>query len=66
MQYRTKDGDVLDKIAYKQYGRESAVDELLEANPQLVEIGPVFPGGLVIELPEIIEKPTKQTISLWD
>ncbi len=35
IQYRTRDGDLLDDICKRCYGRESAVTDVLEANPGL-------------------------------
>lgn len=67
--YTTKDGDVLDEIVFKVYGRTSGVvEKVLEANRGLADLGPVLPVGIVISLPEISE-PTEQLeklIRLWE
>ena len=45
MQYRTKEGDMLDWICWKHYGQESGTVELvLTANPGLAANGPKLPG----------------------
>lgn len=52
--YRTRQGDRLDLIAWRHYGRlRGAVERILEANPRLAEQhDPAhLPGGLVIRLP---------------
>ena len=66
--YRTSDGDVIDAVCRRYYGRESgAVEAVLEANPGLAELGPVLPAGMLIELPDL-PRPleTIDTVKLWD
>ncbi|MBI9110125.1 tail protein X [Maridesulfovibrio ferrireducens] len=66
MIYRTKDGDILDRICFDYYGFESTVAIVLEANPGLADNGPVFIAGTEILLPEIATPEPDQGISLWD
>lgn len=67
--YRTRDGDVVDEIAWRYYG---AVDQailgiVLDANPGLADRGAVLPGGVIITLPDIAQPTTTQkSVSLWD
>ena len=57
--YYTKDGDVLDDICHRFYGRTSDVVEIIiEANPILLNHELSLPSGLIIQLPDI---PTPQT-----
>lgn len=67
--YRTSAGDVLDEIAWRQYGAGDAgtLAILLAANPGLADRGPVLPAGLLITLPEIAA-PTreKKAVVLWE
>lgn len=66
--YVTIDGDVLDAIAYDFYGRhEKNTEAMLEANPHVLELGPVLPAGLRIKLPprQANESP-KAYRRLWD
>lgn len=52
--YRTKDGDMLDAICYRYYGRSSGVVELvLEANQNLSRQAEQLPSGLMITLPDL-------------
>lgn len=66
MKYRTKDGDVLDQIAFNQYGQSAAVVHILEANRELhlSDYPDRLPSGLVIELPDISPAVT-ETVRLW-
>lgn len=66
MQYRTKDGDMIDVICRDYYGRESVAQIVLEANPRLADHGPILPAGLVIELPDIDQAVQKKVTRLWD
>lgn len=68
MQYRTKDGDVLDAICWVHYGHQTdAVEAVLLANPGLAETGPVFTAGILINLPDLPEpSPFLETVRLWD
>nr|BDD44091.1 hypothetical protein 1 [Kangiellaceae bacterium] len=66
MQYRTKDGDVLDNICWQYYGYTTGSTEIvLEANRKLEQYDAVFAAGIIIELPEIETPETEDTIKLW-
>lgn len=65
--YRTKDGDMLDRLCWKHYGRSRGVVEaVLEANPGLAGIGPVLPAGIEIALPDLPAPTKAAAIRLWD
>ena len=65
--YMTIDGDMLDELCFKHYGREGAVTAVLEANPGLAEKGSVFEAGVVIEFPDLDETAEQTaTVKLWD
>lgn len=66
--YSTKDGDMVDWIAYQHYGTTSSrvVEQLLDANHGLADRGPVLPAGIIINLPEIDTAATAQGLKLWD
>ena len=67
VKYRTREGDMLDHIAWKHYKKQSgAVEEILEANPGLAEYGEQLPAGIVINLPDIVLTETENVIRLWD
>lgn len=65
--YRTKEGDVLDRVCWKHYGAQAgAVEAVLEANTNLAEHGEVLPAGLEIVLPDLVLPETEKLIRLWD
>ena len=58
--YRTSEGDIIDAVCRRHYGREAgAVEAVLEANPGLADLGPAPP-----DLPRPLE--TIETVKLWD
>jgi phage tail protein X len=63
----TSDGDMLDLIAFREYGYSSgAVEAILNANYGLADRPPVLPAGIIIILPDIAPAPAKQPVRLWD
>ena len=66
MNYQTVDGDTIDIICWRHYGRTSgAVEIVLNANRHLAEYGAVLPAGVRIYLPPIEEPKSNQKIKLW-
>ncbi len=66
MNYRTRDGDMIDELAWRIYGREGMAMAIYDANPGLADYGPVLPAGLLIELPDRAKtEPVATTIRLW-
>ncbi|WP_323162869.1 tail protein X [Stenotrophomonas maltophilia] len=67
--YKTRDGDVIDRVAFAHYGEQSpdVLRAVFEANPGLAARGPVLPAGVTVILPEI-PKPatTRKGVELWD
>lgn len=67
MNIRSVQGDTIDLICYRYYGKTAGVTEqVIEANPALVNIGPELPNGTEVYLPEQTATAEKTTISLWD
>lgn len=67
MKVRAMQYDTVDALCWRHYGRTQGVTEkVLLANPGLAEFGPFLPHGLLVELPDIIESATVQTVQLWD
>ena len=65
--YRTRDGDMLDDICWRHYGRQSeAVEAVLDANPGLADLGPVYATGTVITLPDLPAAEAPAPVRLWD
>jgi phage tail protein X len=67
-QYRTKDGDTADSIAWNYYGSTDGkvVEQLLEANKGLSDYGPLLPPGLVVNLPKLTAAAQTDGVKLWD
>lgn len=66
--YITRDGDMLDGIAAKEYpGRTGAETAIAEANRSLNlgAIGVILPAGLALTLPAMPEAETSAVIRLW-
>lgn len=66
MNYRSKEGDVVDALAKRIYGNESMVVAIYEANPGLADLGAVLPAGLLINLPDppVVTQATT-VVRLW-
>lgn len=68
--YITSDGDILDDIAYQQYGSVTPdiLNAVLAANYGLCELGPIYGPGVAIVLPSIdtatVNAATNE-VSLW-
>jgi len=67
MDYRTRDGDTADYIAWKYYGttERRVVEQLLDANKGLADYGPVLPAGILVTLPDIKIAEDKRGLRLW-
>lgn len=66
--YRTSEGDTADYIAWKYYGTQTGrvVEQMLEANKRLADVGPLLPAGMLLTLPDIEPEADKQAVRLWD
>lgn len=56
--YTTRDGDLLDEVVWRYYGRQDTglVERVLESNRGLADYGPALPPGLTINLPAVAEE----------
>lgn len=60
-------GDTLDALCQRHYGRTGGVVEaVLAENPGLAELGAILPHGTVVSLPEVDTAPVSETVNLWD
>lgn len=67
MEVQALQGDTLDLICQRYYGRTKGVtEEVLDANPGLCESGPFLSAGQVITLPDIDPAPKAEMVQLWD
>lgn len=69
-EYLTKEGDTADLIAWKIYGRQDGrvVEELIDANPGLADLGPELPAGMTVLVPDVDETTAaaSNAVKLWD
>jgi phage tail protein X len=62
--YTTKQGDSWDAIALSQVGDESAMNNLIEANPNHRETV-LFSAGVVLVIPDVSVVTTSTTLPPW-
>lgn len=66
---RASQGDTLDALCYRVFGRTAGVTEAaLEANTGLADLGPVLPMGTLVTLPDPADavQPDVDIVQLWD
>ncbi|MBN2740064.1 MAG: tail protein X [Rhodobacteraceae bacterium] len=64
--YRTNQGDMLDAICLAELGSEAHITAVLDANPGLAALGPIYPQGVEITLPVIATSTVKTgEVRLW-
>jgi phage tail protein X len=65
---RATQGDTLDAICWRYYGRTAGVvEQVLEANPGLAGLGPVLPIGTPVRMPAVATQATQRdVVNLWD
>ena len=65
---RAQQGDTVDAICWRHYGRTAGVvEQVLDANPGLADLGPVIPNGTLVQLPEqAVRAEQRQMVNLWD
>ncbi|QNT25269.1 tail protein X [Ralstonia solanacearum] len=68
MRVRAIQGDTIDAICLRVYGRTASVTEaVLAANPGIADLGPILPHGTELVLPDISpQQQAAQTVQLWD
>lgn len=67
--YVTREGDMLDDIAWRHYGYHAGtVEAILEANRDLSAHPPMLPAGLIITLPDMpaAAERSPKVVRLWD
>lgn len=63
--YRTREGDTVDLIAFRRFGKHGMEAAILEANPYLAALGPILPANIRIwiPVPEVADRASGQ--NLW-
>lgn len=66
MMVNTLQGDTVDLLCYRHYGRSQGVTEqVIAANPGMTR--QIFlNAGQAVELPDITSKAEQETVQLWD
>jgi phage tail protein X len=65
--YLSEEGDTVDRIVWKHYGRQSSgvVEAILASNPNVAGLGPLLPLGTRVELPVVVDAPADESVRLW-
>jgi len=65
---RTRAGDTVGLLLYKQLGRDDdeAEQALFDINPGLAKHGAVLPAGLEVKIPELAPPPVRKVVRSWD
>lgn len=65
--YLSEQGDTVDRIVWKHYGRQSAglVERVLAANRGVADLGAVLPLGTRVELPVVETPQSAESVRLW-
>jgi phage tail protein X len=68
MQVRALQGETVDQICWRVFGRSGGVtEETYRLNTGLAAMGPLLPAGTLVTLPSTTIAPqTNQTLKLWD
>lgn len=67
LSYLSEEGDALDRIVWKHYGRSSGgvLEQVLAANRGLAALGVTLPAATLILLPVIAETEKTEGVRLW-
>lgn len=68
MDVRSQQGDTVDAICYRVYGRTAGLTEdVYAANHGLADLGPILPAGTLVHLPDPADAthPHTDMIQLW-
>lgn len=64
---KASQGDTLDLICQRHYGRTQGTTEaVLQANPGLAAQGALLPMGTEVKLPRLNLQPVRRSVVLWD
>ena len=67
MKVTAEQGDTVDSLCWRYYGRTaSVVEHVYAANVGLAAQGAILPHGYAVELPDISLPAVSETVSLWD
>ncbi len=64
-EYIAKDGDMLDAIVFKHYGRHDVIVTVIAANRHLAKSPLILTAGTRVNLPTIPPPPDKPLVRIW-
>lgn len=65
-QVRSVQGDTIDLICHRYFGRTAGVTEaVIKANPGLSELSPILPSATLVTLPDVPPPPENTLTQLW-
>ncbi|WP_414618470.1 tail protein X [Serratia liquefaciens] len=60
-------GDTVDAICWRYYGRtQGVVEQVYLLNEGLADAGAILSHGQPVELPDVTAAPQRETVNLWD
>jgi phage tail protein X len=60
-------GDTVDALCQRYYGKtQDVTEQVLLNNPGLADQGPILPHGYPVDMPDIVQSESVQTLHLWD
>ncbi|WP_413504840.1 tail protein X [Serratia grimesii] len=60
-------GDTVDEICWRYYGRtQGVVEQVYSLNEGLADAGAILSHGQPVELPDVTAAPQRETVNLWD
>ncbi|CAI0900901.1 tail protein X [Serratia ficaria] len=60
-------GDTVDAICWRYYGRtQGVVEQVYSFNEGLADAGAILPHGQPVVLPDVTAAPQRETVNLWD
>ena len=64
---KARAGEMLDEVLWRTRGHTAGlVEQAMNLNPGLADLGPLLPGGLAVLLPEATAaQPVRETVKLW-
>ncbi|MDI3199046.1 tail protein X [Serratia ureilytica] len=60
-------GDTVDALCQRYYGKtQDVTEQVLLNNPGLADQGPILQHGYPVDMPDIVQSESVQTLQLWD
>lgn len=67
MRVLAQQGDTVDALCWRYFGRtESVLEQVYANNAGLADVGAILPHGFPVELPELPSSAVRETVQLWD